>query len=93
MPSQLSLKKSVLLTCQTLGLLVSTLAAYEKYPVLNGDNLVIPIDMQLSEKQKNFSQFFNAFLGSRLNFKYFQKKVDSHGFCFSEITGSDNVVR
>ena len=51
---QLSSKKSVLLTCQILGLLVDTLAADEKYPVLNRNNLKIPIQMQLSEKQKVF---------------------------------------
>ena len=51
-------KKSLLLTCQILGQLLNTLAAYEKYPVLNRDNLAIPIHMQLSQKQKSFSQIF-----------------------------------
>ena len=62
--SQLSWKKSLLLTCQILGLLVNTLAADEKYPVLNRDNLTIPIQMELSQKQKTFSDFFAAFLKS-----------------------------
>ena len=48
-------KKSLLLTCQILGLLVNTLATDEKYPVLNRENLRILIQMQLSEKQKAFS--------------------------------------
>ena len=74
LPSQLSWKKSLLLTCQILGLLVNTLAADEKYPVLNRDNLTIPIQMHLSEKQKSFSEFVAAFLKSRLNFKHFEKK-------------------
>ena len=60
--NKLSLKKSLLLTCKILGLLVNTLAADEKYPVLNRDNLTIPIQMQLSQKQKTFLQFFTAFL-------------------------------
>ena len=60
--SQLSWKKSLLLTCQILGLLVNTLAADEKYPVLNRDNLTIPIQMQFSQKQKTFSELFAAFL-------------------------------
>ena len=59
-------KKSLLLTYQILGLLVNTLPTDEKYPVLNRDNLTIPIHMQLSQKQKTFSQFFVAFLKSRL---------------------------
>ena len=69
--SQLSWKKSLFLTCQILGLLVNTLAADEKYPVPNRDNLTIAIQMELSEKQKTFSQFFAAFLKCRLNFEFF----------------------
>ena len=76
-----------------MGLLVNTLAADEKYPVLNRDNLTIPIQTQLSEKQKTFSEFFPAFLKSRLNLKHFEKEDDPHRFCIFEITDSENVVR
>ena len=65
-------KKSLLLTCQILGLLVNTLAADEKYPVLNRDNLTIPIQMQLSQKQKTLSQLLAALLKSRLNCNDFE---------------------
>ena len=54
LPRKLSWKKSLLLTGHILGLLVNTLAADEKYPVLNRDNLMILIKMQLSQKQRNF---------------------------------------
>ena len=80
------------MTCQILGLLVKTLAANEKYPLLKRDNLTIPFQMQLSQKQKTFSEFFAAFLKFRLNFKYFETKYDPHRFCISEITDSENVV-
>ena len=73
--------------------LVNTLATDEKYPVLNTDNLTIPIHMQLSQKQKNFPQFLPAFLKYRLNFEYFGEKGDPHGFCISEITDFENLVR
>ena len=53
---KLCLEKSLLLTCQFLGVLVNTLAADEKYPGLNRDNLEIPIQMQFSQKQKTFSE-------------------------------------
>ena len=62
--SQLSWKKSLFLTCQILGLLVNTLAADEKYPVFNRDNLKIAIQLQLSRKQKTFSAFYAASLNS-----------------------------
>ena len=93
LPIQLNWKKSLLLTWKILGLLVNTLAADEKYPVLNRDNLTIPIEMQLSQKQKTFSEFLAAFLKSWLNFEYFEKKDDPHRFCISEITDSENVIR
>ena len=75
-----------------LGLLVNTLDADHKYPVLNTDNLTIPIQTQLSQKQNTFSKLLTRFMKSRLNFKYFQKKDDSHRFCISDITDLENVV-
>ena len=86
-------KKCLLLTCQILGPLVDTLAANEKYPVLNRDNLTIPTQMQLSDKQKNFSEFLAAFLKSRISFGHFEKKDYPHSFCIYESTDSGNVVR
>ena len=85
LPKQLSWKKSLLFTCQILGLLVNTLAADEIYPVLNKDNLTIPIQMQLSEKQKTFSRFLAAFLKSRLNFKDFETKMTLIVFVFLKL--------
>ena len=49
--------------------------------------------MQLSEKQKTFSQFFAAFLKCISNFKRFEKKDDPHSLCISEITDSEKLVR
>ena len=45
--------------------------------------------MQLSRKQKTFSEFFSAFLKSSLNFEHFQKKDDSHSLGISKITESE----
>ena len=70
--SQLTWEKPLLLTWQILRLLVNTLATDENCPVLNRDKLTLPIQTQLSEKQKKFSQFFAAYLKSRLNFEHFQ---------------------
>ena len=81
-------KKSLLLAWKILGLLVNTLAADEKYPVLHRDNLTIPIQMQISQKQKTFAEFFASNFKSRLNFKHFFKKDDPHRFCIFEVTDS-----
>ena len=57
---------------------VNTLTVTDKHYVLNRDNLGQPIQMQLSEKQNTFSEFFFAFLKSILNFKHLPKKDDRH---------------
>ena len=93
LPSQLNWKKSLLLTYQILGLLVNTFPVDGKYPVLSKLNLKILIQMQLSQKWNTFSQFVAAFLQSKLNFEYFEKKYDPSRFSISEVTDSENVVR
>ena len=45
-----------------LGLFVNRLAAGHKFSLLNRDKLRQPIQMQLSKKQKAFSQYFSGFL-------------------------------
>ena len=82
---KLSSKKSLLLTCQILALLFITLGADEKYPVLNRDNLTKPIQMQLSQKEKSFSEFFAEFFKSTLNFKHLEKKITLIYFVFSKL--------
>ena len=74
-----------------MGLHFNTLATDERYPVINRDNLTMPIQMQLSEKQKDFSQIFDAFVKSGLNVEYFEKKYDPHSLCISEITNSHEL--
>ena len=71
-----------------MGQLVNTVASDEKYPALNRDNLMIPIQMQTSQKQKHFSAFFAEFLKSKFNFEHFEKKDDPHTFFISDITYS-----
>ena len=61
-----------------LRLFVNTLTVDDKHYLLNRDNLTQPIQMQLSQKQKTFSEFFFAFLKSILNFKHLPKKDDPH---------------
>ena len=55
---------SPLVLGEILGIFVNTLTADGKYPVRGCENLQLPIQMQLSEKQKTFSEFFVPFLES-----------------------------
>ena len=83
---QLSYKKSLLVTCKISRLFPNTLSTDGKYSLLNRDNLTQPIQMQLSRKQKTFSEFFSPFFKSSLNFQHFLKKDDPHCSSISEIT-------
>ena len=67
-------KKSLLVICKISRQFPNTLSADGKYSLVNRDNLTQPIQMQLSQKQKTFSQFFSAFLKSTLNLEHFPKK-------------------
>ena len=89
---QLTCKKSLLVICKISRLFPNSLSADGKYSLLNRDNLTEPIQMQLSRKQKTFSEFFSAFLKSSLNFEHFQQKEDPHGWCICETTDSEKCV-
>ena len=54
------------------------LTAEGKYPIEDWENLPLPIQMQLSEKRKTFSQYVVPLMDSASNFKQFEKKDDSH---------------
>ena len=75
---QFTSKKPLLVTCKISRFFSNTLSADRKYSLLKGDNLTEPMQMQLSRKQKTFSQFYAPFLKFSLNFEHFQKKDDSH---------------
>ena len=82
-------KKSMLVLCKFLKLLVRTLTDDDKYSLLYRENLTQPIQILLSQKQKTFSQFFSKFSESTLNFEHFQKKDHPDSRCSSQITVSE----
>ena len=61
-----------------LGLFLNTLTVNDKHYLLNRGNLTQPIQIQLSEKLKTFSEFFLPFLKSILNFQDLPEKNDPH---------------
>ena len=67
---------SLLVINKILRPFVNTLTVNDKHYLLNKGNETQPIQMQLSEKQKTFSEFFFAFLKSILNLKHLLKKDD-----------------
>ena len=69
-------KKSLLVIQKILRLFVNRLTVNDKHYLLSRNNLTQQIQIQLSEEQKTFLDFFFAFLKSILNFKHFPKKDD-----------------
>ena len=90
---QLTCEKTLLVICKVSRLFPNTLSPNGKYSLLNRDNLTQAIQMQLSQKQKTFSNFIAAFLKSSLNFEHCQKKDDSHSWCISKLHTHKNLVR
>ena len=69
---------SPLVLGEILGVFINTLTDDAKYPVQDCENLQLPIQMQLSEKRKTFSELFVPYLESTSNFNLFQRKDDRH---------------
>ena len=76
-----------------LGLFVNTLSEDDRYYLLYKDNLLQPIQILLSQKQKTFSQFLSAFLKSTLNFEHFQKKINLIADVFPKLPSAKKVIR
>ena len=82
-------KKSLLAKQKFLRDFVNTLTVDEKHYLPTRDNLSQTIQMQVSKKQKTFSEISFAFLNSLLNFKHLPKKDRPHGCFISGYTGSE----
>ena len=89
---KLSYKKSFLIRCENLGLLLTKLTANYESSRSNTDKLPFPVQMQLSEKQIIFSGFLIAFLESALNFEHFERKKQPHGSSISDVNDSRRRV-
>ena len=76
-----------------LRLFVKTLTVDETHYLLTSDNSTQIIQVQLSQKQKTFFEFFFAFLKSILHFKHLPKKVILIADVFPEILVPKNMVR
>ena len=70
--------QGILVILKILRLFVNTFFADDMYSLLNRDNPTQPIRIQLSQKQKTFSQFISEVLKFRLTFEHFRKKYDTH---------------
>ena len=88
-PGKLSCKKSPSVWYEILRLFVNALTADDKYSGSNMQNLPQQFQTQLSQKQKNFSGFFIAFLKYAWNLEDFQKKDEYARIIISEIIDAE----
>ena len=65
------------------------MSAVDDCSLPNRYNLMEPIHMQLSQKLKTLSRFFNVFSKSRLNFELFQEKNVGHSLFISDSTACE----
>ena len=81
-------KKCLLVLYNILRLFLNTLTADDKHYLLTTDNLMQPIQMQLSQKPKPFSQFFFVFFEFIWNSKHLPTKDHRHSWSISGNTDS-----
>ena len=86
---KLSWKKSPSVLYEILRLFVNALTADDKYSGSNMKNLLQQFQTPLSQKQKTFSRFFNAFLKCACNLEHFQKRHEYPSLIISEIIDTE----
>ena len=64
----------------------------DKYSHSNRENLLLPIQMQMSEKPKAFRHIFVAFVESTLSFEHFEWKRSLIGEVFLKLLTLKDVV-
>ena len=75
---------SVLVISEIVVVFVNTVTADGKYSLHNRKNLLEPLQLRLSKKQKYFFSFA-AYLKATSNFEDFEKKDEPHWLCIFEI--------
>ena len=69
----------------------NTLTANDKYPFRDWENMLSPIQMQLTLNNNPFSDFLLQFLESRSNLEHFEKKDGPHTYFTTDIRGCERL--
>ena len=89
----IELQNSLLDTWKFFRPFLNRWTANDKYSFISNDKWMQTIQMHLSQKQKNFSEFFSAFFESALNFQHFQKKMTLIAYVFPKLPTTKDVLR
>ena len=90
---QFSCKKYLLDRCKSLRLFVNTMNAVDKCSLPIRDNLMEPIDMQLSQKLKTFCSFILHFRNLGYILDIFRKNMTLIAYLFLRLWAAKSVVR
>ena len=89
----IELQKSLLDTWKFFRPFLNTLTANDKYSLNSKDKGMQTFQMDLSQKQNLFSEFFSAFFKSALNFEHFQNKITLIAYVFPKLRTTKDVLR
>ena len=87
----MELQKSLLDTWKSFSQFLNTLTTGDNYSVVSRENSMQTIQMDLSQKQKVFSEFFTAFFEFAINFEHFQKKMNFIAYVFPKLPTTKHV--
>ena len=88
----IELQKSLLDTWKFFRPFLNTLTANDKYSLISKDKWMETIQMHLSQKQINFSEFFSACFESALNFENFKKNMTLIAYVFPKLPTTKDVL-
>ena len=88
--AKIELENIGLSVSKMLGVFVKKLTADGKYSFPNREELLQPVQLQLSTKR--FSEFFVAYLKSKSNVEHVEKKMSLIGYVFSKLETAKDVV-
>ena len=84
---------SLLVICEILGHFVNSLTAGDKYTLRNNENLLQPIQMILSRKEKTFSEFFPPQMKFYIKILNFLKKMTLIAYISPNLQTAKDLVR
>ena len=89
----IQLQKSLLDSWKFFRPFLNTLTPNDMYSLNNKDKWMETIQMHLSQKQNNFSQFFLSFYKSALNFEHFHKNMTFIAYVLPKLPTTKDVLR
>ena len=89
----IELEKSLLDTWKFFRPFLEAYTPHDKYSLTSRDKWMQTIQMNLSQKQNVFSEFFCSFFESALNFEPFENKMTLIAYVFPKLPTTKDVLR